>query len=132
VNLKPFDLEKALAGEPVVTRDGRTVQEVIAFKTPSSKYPVMVLIEGAITGRGRNGRFFMNSDTPHSGDLFMLGKETIVYVNLYQYPNSNLPIFAGTYVSKEEAERFAEREKEHSMYPAASVLCTSHPITIQS
>lgn len=33
MNLKPFNLEKALAGDPVVTRDGRTVTEVFHFKT---------------------------------------------------------------------------------------------------
>jgi hypothetical protein len=30
--MKPFDLEKALAGEPVVTRDGRPVTQLIKFE----------------------------------------------------------------------------------------------------
>jgi hypothetical protein len=30
--MKPFDLEKALAGQPVVTRDGRKVLELHLYK----------------------------------------------------------------------------------------------------
>ena len=33
MNLKPFNLEKALAGDPVVTRDGKKVTEIVRLKT---------------------------------------------------------------------------------------------------
>lgn len=41
-DLKPFDLEKALAGEPVVTRQGEEVTQLTLFKT-SSIYTLRVL-----------------------------------------------------------------------------------------
>ena len=44
--MKPFDLEKTLAGAPVFTRDGRRVLEIHCFEKFNGKYPLYALIEG--------------------------------------------------------------------------------------
>lgn len=42
--MKPFDIEKAKAGHPVCTRDGRKVR-IVCFNRKSSLYPIIALIE---------------------------------------------------------------------------------------
>lgn len=44
--MKPFDLEKALAGERVVTRDGRNVNQLTLFKFKDHDY-LYGVIEGS-------------------------------------------------------------------------------------
>jgi len=45
-NLKEFNLERALSGDLVVTRDGKSVTEIHYFKTASEGYPVVAIIDG--------------------------------------------------------------------------------------
>ena len=45
---KPFDLERALAGDKVVTAGGLEITEIQYFKTLSGGYPVFAVVGGAI------------------------------------------------------------------------------------
>ena len=45
--MKPFDLEKALAGEPVVSKEGRKVIQLHYFPNIKSNFKVMVQLENA-------------------------------------------------------------------------------------
>src|SRR5208283_267064 len=67
---KPFDLQKALAGAPVVTRDGRRVIGLVLLPA-KGKYPFAGVIEGSETVDvwTRTG-VFLNNPTSHS-DLFL-------------------------------------------------------------
>lgn len=47
-NLKPFNLERALAGDPVITRGGKKVLELHFFSTPNT-CPIAGFIDGSIT-----------------------------------------------------------------------------------
>lgn len=72
--MKEFNLERALAGEPVVTRDGRRVR-VICGDLNNDDYKVVVLIEN----NGREQVQFYEEDgkiriTAHPDDLFMKPK----------------------------------------------------------
>jgi hypothetical protein len=80
--MKPFDLEKALAGEPVVTRDGKKVIDLYHFKLSTGEFPLVVNIEGkkalsTYTTRGK----LTNAATDHEYDLLMAPPET--WVNVY-------------------------------------------------
>jgi ribosomal protein S16 len=84
--MKPFNLERALAGDPVVTRDGRPVK--VAGYNPDAKLSQKVI--GWVKSENLNwmedGRFI--SDQASSADLFMAPtelKEWIVRLN----PNNN-------------------------------------------
>ena len=67
---KPFDLQKALAGAPVVTRDGRRVIGLVLLPA-KGEFPLAGVIEGAenIEMWKRTG-VFLNSSTYRS-DLFL-------------------------------------------------------------
>jgi hypothetical protein len=56
--MKPFDLERALAGDPVVTRDGRKVTEIHYFKTLEDRYFILAVIDGSAHHFKENGRRF--------------------------------------------------------------------------
>lgn len=76
--MKPFDLEKALAGEPVVTRDGNPVTQVTKFDCDSA-YPLRAVIDGKIISFTTNGN--TNVSIEHEHDLFMAEPER--WVNVY-------------------------------------------------
>jgi len=89
MNLKPFDLEKALAGEPVVTRSGIKVIEVSCFKA-DIPFPLRFLLEDETnyTAR-RDGRTYGDyEDSPL--DLFMAPTTKTMWYCVYKDPNGNL------------------------------------------
>lgn len=69
--MKPFNLEKALAGEPVVTRAGEKVK--IAGYNPDAKKDSAVIGWVGAKARtwGADGRFYDEGDQSSSNDLFM-------------------------------------------------------------
>jgi len=86
--MKPFNLERALAGDPVVTRDGRTVTEIYHFKTCTDTRPVTAVIDGFRLEFSIGGLFKPNVDHDaalfvHYADLFMAPKKRTVWVNFY-------------------------------------------------
>lgn len=75
-NLKPFNLEAALAGEPVVTRDGQEATQVTLFEC-SSEFPLIAVVNGEVYSFTKQGRHY-NCGQPSSFDLFMKPKTHIV------------------------------------------------------
>jgi hypothetical protein len=78
-NFKPFNLEAALKGDPVVTRDGRSVRIIhVPEKAPFS---VLYVDEGGCHD-------FVKKDGYHSScnryDLLMAPKKKTLYVNFYE------------------------------------------------
>ena len=67
--MKPFNLEKALAGEPVLTRLGKKVTKIKLVDTaPETRPFAFVTDDGQIYFCDANG---FVSNTPHDYDLFM-------------------------------------------------------------
>ena len=105
--MKPFNLEAALRGEPVITRDGRKVHEVIAFsKQECNKYPYVVfaLYKGAISYSSFTKDGFVNDkNTPSPRDLFMAPRTREGWVPLFRNASGKTYII-DLYNTKEEAE----------------------------
>lgn len=81
VRTKPFNLEAALKGEPVVTRDGRSVVDLKRFETVDKIYGVLA---GYVSGWHLSGTY--NSSGEHKADLFMAVPEPKmreIWLNLY-------------------------------------------------
>jgi hypothetical protein len=66
--MKPFNLERALAGDPVITRDGRPVTQLTLF-TNTKTYPLVGVVEGVIKAWKTNGKYFNGQEWSY--DLFM-------------------------------------------------------------
>ena len=104
-NMKPFNLEQALAGKPVITRDGTPVTEIYHFKTTTEKQPVVGIIGGSVCSFTETGHFYPDKEYSKN-DLLMEVEKKTVWINLYQY-NENNKVKVGTlntYNSKESAE----------------------------
>jgi hypothetical protein len=84
--MKPFDLQKALAGEPVVTRDGRPVTDLHRFDAYTGRQKNWGVVSGKLLGWDDSGNYGFDGVKLES-DLFMATKKRTVYVNFY--PNGD-------------------------------------------
>lgn len=66
--MKPFNLERALAGEPVVTRAGVEVTQMHLFDTIST-FPLVCVVSGYTEVFLADGRYQFSG--AHPNDLFM-------------------------------------------------------------
>jgi len=72
---KQFDLEKALAGEPVETRGGESVTEITHFKSAvNESFTIVGVLNGEFGTWTARGLCF-GSTTPHPRDLVMSPKK---------------------------------------------------------
>lgn len=81
--MKPFDLERALAGDPVVTRDGREIGEIYWFRNPEIRSPVFAEIKtyNDVYRYSKDGKF---ATYETANDLFMAPKITSRWINIYK------------------------------------------------
>ncbi len=98
--MKPFDLEKALAGAPVVTRDGRPVKIAGYNEGAAPNFKILGWINGKSFSWNSEGRFYGVHD--QNEDLFMAPTERKEWV---------IRLIGGSYYSnsfdsKEKAEDF--------------------------
>src|SRR5271154_6575118 len=90
--LKPFDLEKALKGEKVVTRDGREASQFVKMEGIMSPYSVVFVLDKGIKSFREDGRHWgIGNDS--SDDLFMAPKERVVWVNFYEANTRLLSVY---------------------------------------
>jgi hypothetical protein len=117
--MKPFDLQKALAGDPVITRDGKPVTEIHHFKTWKDEFRVFGEIRGILRKFKEDGRFVLNSDSDM--DLFMAEtSETGFWINVFYDKDRNMPwLGVNRYQTKEEAE---EHLTDHKWYQTSIKL----------
>lgn len=74
-NTTPFNLEKALTGEPVVTRDGKEVTQLTLF-TVDSVYNLAGVVDGVLLRYTSEGEYLR--DEFHELDLLMKAKTRAV------------------------------------------------------
>lgn len=85
---KPFDLEAAKAGAPVMTRDGRPAR-ILAFDVENAGYPVVAAIK-APNGKYENVELFTEQGYFDEGtkendcDLFMASVKHRAWVNVHK------------------------------------------------
>ena len=72
--MREFNLEEALAGKPVVTRDGTKISEIHYFKTMEiHEYQLLAILEGRIEYFLKNGKYYDGCE--NENDLFMVDDE---------------------------------------------------------
>lgn len=80
---KPFDLQKAMAGEPVVTREGRPYKFGAYNPDANKGHELSGWVNGEVVANySDNGRFY--NDVEDNRDLFMAAKTQKVWVNLWR------------------------------------------------
>jgi len=110
--MKPFDLEKALAGEPVVTRKGYKVTHVTHYlEADQDDFCISALIhddQKTVETFKINGSYnYSKQENP--SDLFM--GEHSIWVNIYYSKTKSSCWGSAFYSSKEEA--IANKMEQH-------------------
>jgi hypothetical protein len=80
--MKPFDLEAAKRGTPIITRDGRKVKFIAHVPEATLNHRVVVLYGDVIRTFPDSGKYY-SSDHESVLDLFMAPRKRTVWVNLY-------------------------------------------------
>ena len=97
--MKPFDLEAAKAGAPLVTRSGESVRFVA--HVPDARQDMRVIAINSdliIFTKHENGCYWFNQE--HFSDLFMAPVKRTVYVNFYK---NNTATYYATEKAAEDA-----------------------------
>ena len=96
--MKKFDLEKALSGERVITRNGKEVTGLHLFDV--DEYALCGVVDKSIHRWTKEGVFDLNS-SQNDLDLFMPGEKKTMWVNVYG--ESGFYQLSDLYPTKEEA-----------------------------
>lgn len=102
--MKKFDLQAALSGKPVVTRDGQKVLRIVHFPE-MAPFPVRVLLEGGrcLEEYTAEGHFY-GADEPSSEDLFMASEKKEAWINIYSRSGSDpSEVFGYGYATERQA-----------------------------
>jgi hypothetical protein len=100
MKLEKFDLEKALNGAKVVTRDGREVLELTKFKNIKD-YPLVGVLNNEIYAWTIEG-YYVDGFEEDDANLYIEGKVQSVWVNVYKSDKQNI-LVTGSYKTKETA-----------------------------
>lgn len=93
LKLKPFDLQKAKAGKPVCTRDGRKARIIcFDYNGETGDYPIVALVHynkrnkcyERVLKYTSDGLFNKYGDCQHDDDLMMLPEKKEGWVNVYK------------------------------------------------
>lgn len=107
--MKPFDLERALAGDPVVTRDGREVTQLTHFNVVDTTDPLVGVINGCLKSWKLKGTYFSEDGSP--ADLFMKSIRREGWINIYPksgHSHYSVAVVGGdVYATKEIAQSFS-------------------------
>ena len=115
VTMKPFDLEKAKAGAPVVQRCGRPAR-IVDFAVKNEVYPLAVIYTDDmgrehLTEFSVEGKYYDNQNDDYR-DLMMAPVKKEAWVNINRSRINPIGAGAGgVYRSREEADRNAARDR---------------------
>ena len=102
---RPFNLEEALNGAKVVTRDGREVKKLTYFDaSKNDHYPLYGVVGTLICCWTITGQHHIDTDNNHN-DLFLSVEPKRIWVNVYQH--DGMISIGSIYKTKKEARRKA-------------------------
>lgn len=104
--MKPFNLEKALAGDLVVTRDGKTVSEIVHLKTVPASQCIIFVVDGRAYECSESGKFYFDQDVESVNDLFMAPKmvRREGWINIYPNRRSGNVVFSSKHFADAAAD----------------------------
>lgn len=120
--MKPFNLEAALKGATVVTREGRPVTQLVLFEAEKDDHPLRGVIDGVVYSFQKDGHFSrMGRET--RCDLFMAPKKRTFYVNVFVSRNEpSLKPGSNVYTTQQEAVAAAATSRTLTYLAVAAPL----------
>lgn len=104
--MKPFDLEAAKRGEPIVTRGGEAAKFIAHVPDADIGFRVVVMLDGVIECYCDDGSYGLSSKS--TCDLFMAPRKRTVWVNVYP-PYTNCS--GGAYETEAIANNYAGHKR---------------------
>jgi len=95
--MKPFDLEAAMRGDPIVCRDGTSAKFIAHVPETNETSRILYLVSNDIKSAAENGMYYGRGW--HKLDLFMSPKKRTVWVNFYGHT------CASYYDTQEQADK---------------------------
>jgi hypothetical protein len=111
MKLEKFDLEKALNGSKVVTRDGKEVKELTKFESLNNGYPLIGVVDGSIRTWTRQGIFNDLHEGESDADLFIAVEPKSIWVNVYH--NQDTIETGANYTTLEAAKRSMHQNMQY-------------------
>ena len=99
---KPFNLQEAMSGKPIVRRDGVPVKFVVYREEVTDGFPVVVIVGGSF-GAYREDGLAYGFGTKSDEDLFMAPEKKKVWINVWKNKLGMLSVIPCH--SEEEDER---------------------------
>jgi sporulation protein YlmC with PRC-barrel domain len=108
--MKQFNLKEALAGKPVVTRDGRKVTKISKIDVNhTNPYSVYALVDEKIESWTESGKSEANIEGENPLDLFMDTQVLCMWANVYKVKTR---LILSIYDSEDKAIEHARNENE--------------------
>ena len=101
---KPFNLEEALSGSKVVTRDGREVSQLTKFIAPNDLFILSGVVGGRVECWTEEGRY--NIENENKKDLLLAVPIQRFWVNVYESEFSEMYL-GRTHSSLEDAKAWS-------------------------
>jgi hypothetical protein len=129
---KPFNLEEALAGNPVVTRGGRRLQQLAKFDA-ATKFPLVGTVEGEVDQCPQTWRLDGGFDNEESDfDLLMEVEEEKPHVSGYVNVWKNEDGYSVPYATFHYTLEAAQAERTVSCSGHKKRLVTTSKVTLSS
>jgi hypothetical protein len=101
--MEKFNLERALAGDPVITRNGKEVTQLAKFNIQRDKQCLIGVLNHELERWTVDGNYFL-SETESEQDLFMKPKENAIWINVYKKKDGFLYTTGVDYINEESAK----------------------------
>lgn len=121
MNLKEFDLQKALNGEPICYRNGEVPMEWHYFEGRYGEFKIVSIGKGGDLNINRKDGCYLFNGLNHPYDLFMLSKKKTLWYCVWR--NENGAMGATTPGAWKSAEEYLRE------YPTENILA-EHTIEV--
>jgi hypothetical protein len=108
MKLEKFDLEKALNGSKVVTRDGGEVTQLTKFETGHPYCHLYGVVDNRVYQWNVQGKFNPKILGEHNLDLFLSAEPKRIWVNVFMNIHGDLWVGGNQYNSLQEAYKNAD------------------------
>lgn len=115
-NRKPFDLERAKAGDPIETRNGRKAVFGGCNLDAPKESRIAVWVGGSIRSYCETGKY-VDDGGEYALDLFMAPKKVTVWVNIYSEIGLAYKLAGFFHTNKIAAEKMAGGANFVGTYP---------------
>lgn len=121
--MKPFNLQEAMAGKPVQTRDGREVTQLKFFEDVNINLIVGVVAKNIWTWNMKGQSDSLSGKSKN--DLFMVFEKKVVWANVYQ--NHDDIYLGSTFSTKAIAIESKALTKDGPTYYIKTIEITNEP-----